>query len=125
MWGFESLLPCQIRKGGAGRRFRGEAAGEMAEAAKLNREETGGESSFSVPGSVGKFGGKIAGYPRRLRSFLHDVRVEMRQVNWPSRDDVRSTTVVVTVTVAFFGVFFFLVDSGFGYLIQRVLKYFK
>jgi preprotein translocase subunit SecE len=27
--------------------------------------------------------------------------------------------------VAFFGVYFFLVDSGFSYLIQRVLKYFK
>jgi preprotein translocase subunit SecE len=53
------------------------------------------------------------------------VRVEMRQVNWPSRADVISTTVVVAVTVAFFGVYFFLVDSGFSYLIQRVLKYFK
>jgi len=69
--------------------------------------------------------GKLATYPRRLRSFLHDVRVEMKQVNWPSRADVISTTVVVTVTVAFFGVYFFLVDSGFSYLIQRVLKYFK
>ncbi|MGA8304259.1 MAG: preprotein translocase subunit SecE [Candidatus Acidiferrales bacterium] len=69
--------------------------------------------------------GKLATYPRRLRSFLHDVRVEMKQVNWPSRADVISTTVVVAVTVAFFGAYFFLVDSGFSYLIQRVLKYFK
>ena len=49
----------------------------------------------------------------------------MRLVNWPSPSDVVSTTVVVTVTVAFFGVFFFLVDSGIGELIQRVLKYFQ
>ena len=46
---------------------------------------------------------KLGGYPKRLRCFLHDVRVEMRQVNWPSREDVMSTTIVVTVTVAFFG----------------------
>ena len=30
----------------------------------------------------------------------------MKQVNWPSRSDVWSTTVVVVVTVAFFAVFF-------------------
>ena len=36
-----------------------------------------------------------------------------------------STSNVVIVTVAFFGLFFFLVDSAFGYLIQRVLAYFK
>jgi len=27
--------------------------------------------------------------------------------------------------VAFFGMYFFLVDSSFSFLIQRVLKYFK
>jgi preprotein translocase SecE subunit len=42
---------------------------------------------------------------------LHDVRVEMRLANWPGRQEVWSTTVVVTITVAFFGVFFFLVDG--------------
>jgi preprotein translocase subunit SecE len=94
----------------------------MAQAAKLNKEEAGnGSAPFAVPGPLSK----VAEYPRRLSSFLHDVRVEMKQVNWPSRSDVWSTTIVVTVTVAFFGVYFFLVDSTFSYLIQRVLKYFK
>jgi preprotein translocase subunit SecE len=94
----------------------------MAQAAKVDRDETndrvGGFALFEPLG-------KLAAYPRRLRSFLHDVRVEMKQVNWPSRSDVISTTVVVVVTVAFFGMYFFIVDSGFSYLIQRVLKYFK
>jgi preprotein translocase subunit SecE len=94
----------------------------MAQAAKLDRDETNDRvSGFALFEPLAK----LATYPRRLRSFLHDVRVEMRQVNWPSRADVISTTVVVAVTVAFFGVYFFLVDSGFSYLIQRVLKYFK
>jgi len=53
------------------------------------------------------------------------VRIEMRHVNWPSGSEVVSTTVVVTVTVAFFGLFFFVVDSGIGEMIQRVLKYFQ
>jgi preprotein translocase subunit SecE len=94
----------------------------MAQAAKLSKEETGnGGAPFAVPGPVSK----LVEYPRRLKTFIHEVRVEMKQVNWPSRSDVWSTTIVVTVTVAFFGVFFFLVDSSFSYLIQRVLKYFK
>jgi preprotein translocase subunit SecE len=94
----------------------------MAQSAKLNKEESEHRvSGFSLLEPVGK----LAEYPRRLRSFFHDVRVEMRQVNWPSRADVISTTVVVTVTVAFFGVYFFIVDRGIGELIQRVLKYFK
>jgi preprotein translocase subunit SecE len=94
----------------------------MAQAEKTNREEAGQRvSGFALLEPIGKLGG----YPRKLHSFLHDVRIEMRQVNWPSPSDVVSTTVVVTVTVAFFGIFFFLVDSGIGQVIQRVLKYFQ
>ena len=69
-------------------------------------DETRG-APFSVPGPLAK----LAEYPRRLRQFLHEVRVEMRQVNWPSAQDVRSTTVVVCVTVAFFALYFFITDS--------------
>jgi preprotein translocase subunit SecE len=94
----------------------------MAQAEKTNREEAGERvSGFSLLAPLGR----LAEHPRRLRAFFHEVRIEMRQVNWPSGSEVASTTVVVTVTVAFFGIFFFLVDSGIGEVIQRVLKYFQ
>ena len=67
---------------------------------------------------------KLGEYPRRWRAFLHEVRVEMRQVTWPTRHEVFVTTWVVIVTVAFFGVFFFGVDSGVSWLVQRVIKIF-
>jgi preprotein translocase subunit SecE len=86
-----------------------------------NEEAQGGGPSFTVPGPVTK----LAEYPRRFRQFLHEVRVEMRQVTWPTRDDVISTTVVVMATVAFFGLYFFVVDSGVGYMVQQVFKLFK
>ena len=80
----------------------------MAQAARTNREEASERvSGFALFESIGK----LATYPQRLRSFLHDVRVEMKQVNWPSRLDVWSTTIVVIVTVAFFAAFFFITDS--------------
>jgi preprotein translocase subunit SecE len=96
----------------------------MADAAKTNREER--QNDRSVSGfSLMEPAGKLGAYPKRLRSFLHDVRVEMRQVNWPSRQDVWSTTIVVTVTVAFFGVYFWLTDLVFSHLYVVVNGYFK
>ena len=61
-------------------------------------------------GGAGEFGKKITGTVQDTREFLHDVRVEMKQVTWPSRDDVISTTGVVIATVFFFGVFLAVVD---------------
>ncbi len=93
----------------------------MAQAAKTNRdEESHRVSGFSLMEPVGKLGA----YPRRLRQFLHDVRVEMKQVNWPSRFEVWSTTIVVTITVAFFGIFFYITDSIFSRLYLIVTRYF-
>ena len=97
----------------------------MAQAAKLSKEETGGAAPFSVPGPISRLFEKLAEYPRRLRQFFHDVRVEMKQVNWPSRSDVISTTVVVIVTVAFFAVYFLVVDSSVYTLMERIGKFFK
>jgi preprotein translocase subunit SecE len=94
----------------------------MAEAVKVRDEqESGGGSPISVPGPLQK----LAEYPRRWKQFFHDVRSEMSKVVWPSRQDVISTTVVVTITVAFFGLFFLGTDSFFGWLETVVLNHFK
>jgi preprotein translocase SecE subunit len=96
----------------------------MADEKKRNLEER--ENDRNVSGfSLMEPAGKLGAYPKRLRSFLHEVRVEMRQVNWPSRQDVMSTTIVVTVTVAFFGVYFWLTDLAFSHLYVIVNGYFK
>jgi preprotein translocase subunit SecE len=96
----------------------------MTEAVKLKDggERRGGNEGGgnAIASAFDKFGE----YPRRWRSFLHDVRVEMRQVTWPTRREVFVTTWVVIVTVAFFGVFFFGVDSAASWFVQRVIKYF-
>ena len=94
----------------------------MAEALKIKEEGIrggGGGGGSAIAASLGKFGE----YPRRLRQFLHDVRVEMKAVNWPSRQDVWSTTIVVVVTVAFFGLYFALTDTVFSRLYVAVHKY--
>ena len=92
----------------------------MAQAARLREEEAGG-SGLPVPG----FLQRVGEYPGRLRQFLHEVRVEMRQVNWPSWDDVKSTTTVVVITVAFFAVFFLLTDTVFSRMESWFWQHFR
>ena len=48
--------------------------------------------------------------PERLSAFLKDVRSEMAKVATPSRAEVRSTTIVVILTVFAFAAFFWAVD---------------
>jgi preprotein translocase subunit SecE len=62
---------------------------------------------------------RVTGGIADSKEFVHDVRVEMKQVTWPSRDDVISTTSVVIATVFFFGVFLAVVD----WLVQRGVSY--
>jgi preprotein translocase subunit SecE len=50
----------------------------------------------------------------RSRDFLKDVRAEMRKVSTPSWKEVRSTTLVVIVSVFAFAAFFWAVDAILG-----------
>ena len=67
---------------------------------------------------------KVTGTIQDTREFLHDVRVEMKQVTWPSREDVVSTTGVVIATVAFFGVFLAIIEWLAQHGMERLFNYF-
>jgi len=68
--------------------------------------------------------GSIKSWPERTKGFYTDVRTEMKKVSTPSRKEVQATTVVVVITVALFGVYFWLVDLGIGAIVNRLMKYF-
>jgi preprotein translocase subunit SecE len=100
----------------------------MAEALKLKSEELQGGGGGREPERVRQSPAwlqRLGEYPRRFRQFLHEVRVEMRLVTWPTMTDVQSTTLVVIITVFFFGFFLFAVDLGVSKLIEKVLKAFS
>ena len=90
------------------------------QAAKVNNEE----QSNAITGMASGVGQKVSGTVANTREFLHDVRVEMKQVTWPSREDVVSTTGVVIATVAFFGVFLAIVERLAQWGLDRLLNYF-
>src|SRR5437763_16739123 len=66
--------------------------------------------------------GKVTSSLAELREFIHDTRVEMKQVTWPTREDVVSTTWVVVVTVACLGAFLSLVDLCVQRAVQATSK---
>jgi preprotein translocase subunit SecE len=91
------------------------------QAVKVKNEESQGNA---ITGAAAGIGQKVTGTVHDTREFLHDVRVEMKQVTWPSREDVVSTTGVVIATVFFFGVFLAVVDWLVQMGIMRIYKIF-
>jgi preprotein translocase subunit SecE len=107
-----------IKKDGAvGTPVPGSVEGFMAtQAVKVKNEESGGNA---ITGAAAGIGQRVSGTIADTREFMHDVRVEMKQVTWPSKDDVVATTTVVIATVFFFGLFLAVVD----WLVQRGVAY--
>lgn len=64
--------------------------------------------------------GSPQGPIQRIKQFYHDVKVEMKKVSWPSRQEVISTTIVVIVAVFFFGFFLFGTDIVLAKVIEGI-----
>ena len=53
--------------------------------------------------------------------FIREVRQEANKVTWPTRKETGVTTAMVFVMVVFAALFFFLVDTIAGKVVQLVL----
>jgi preprotein translocase subunit SecE len=69
-------------------------------------------------------GGGLKGWFGNARTFLTEVRNEMRRVTWPSRKEVYATTLVVILTSAFFGLYLWGLDLAFGWVINWLYRQF-
>jgi preprotein translocase SecE subunit len=70
-------------------------------------------------------GGKLKSFPLRVKAFYTDVRTEMKKVTSPSFKEVRATTMVVIITVAIFGLYFWAIDTLISKGVNQVFKYFR
>lgn len=70
-------------------------------------------------------GNKVRDLSGRLKSFYSDVRSEMKKVTAPSWKEVQGTTIVVLITVAVFGVFFYVVDIFLQWLVNLIIVHFS
>jgi preprotein translocase subunit SecE len=70
-------------------------------------------------------GGAFGWLPRKVgegRSFLTEVRTELKKVTWPSRKEVYSTTLVVIATSIFFGFYLWGLDLALSRVLSFALK---
>ena len=94
----------------------------VAEAEKVDKVE---KAKADDGGTGGAFAGALGWPSRKLaeaRSFLSEVRAELRKVTWPSRKEVYQTTLVVIATSVFFGFYLWALDLGFSGVLSLVLK---
>jgi len=58
----------------------------------------------------------------QVREYMKDVRAELTKVSWPTREELRDSTVVVIVTVLLVAAFIGLVDQGLNRVVALIFK---
>jgi preprotein translocase subunit SecE len=77
-----------------------------------------------TPVRSGGEGCGITSWWTNTRTFLTEVRNEMRRVTWPSRKEVYATTVVVILTSILFGVYLYGIDLMLNALMAWIFRTF-
>ncbi|AKJ64969.1 preprotein translocase subunit SecE [Kiritimatiella glycovorans] len=65
---------------------------------------------------------RVFGWVEKLRTYLTEVRAELKKCAWPSRRELAGSTGVVLLTVALLGVFVGLSDTVLMWAIRLVLR---
>ena len=60
------------------------------------------------------------GWTDRLREFFKEVRLEFWKISWPSRAELRDSTIVVIVTVMIVSAFVGIVDRVLSFGVTKV-----
>ena len=92
----------------------------VADVEKVDKVEKPGDGE-----PAGGLAGAIGWLPRKIgegRSFLSEVKAELKKVTWPSRKEVYSTTIVVIATSIFFGFYLWGLDLAFSRVLSLALK---
>ena len=58
----------------------------------------------------------------RIKNFFHEVKVETKKVNYPSKDELVGSTWVVITTVVVISVFLGIVDLGLAKIIKLLVR---
>ncbi|MEE8330110.1 MAG: preprotein translocase subunit SecE [Thermodesulfovibrionia bacterium] len=58
---------------------------------------------------------------KKIKIFLKEVKIELKKVSFPSRDEVIGSTKVVLITVLIISLFLGMVDRGLSKLVSLAL----
>ncbi len=68
---------------------------------------------------------KAGSWPQQTKSYIDEIKLEMRRVSWPSWIQVRATTGVVIAAVFLFAAYFAIVDAVVSSAVTHVMDYFS
>jgi len=96
----------------------------VADIEKVDKVEkaTKVEAESSLPGWLARPLAWLPNKLRELRTFVSEVKSELKKVTWPSRKEVYATTLVVMATSFFFGFYLWGLDLVFSRILSQVLK---
>jgi len=57
----------------------------------------------------------------RIKKYLGEVKIEAMKVSWPTREEVKESTLVVLVAVGLIGAFIYACDWILGRIVQTIL----
>jgi preprotein translocase subunit SecE len=60
------------------------------------------------------------GYLVRLSNYVAQTREELRKCTWPTWDELKGSTVLVSVAIALLGLFTYGIDTVFYYLVRLI-----
>jgi preprotein translocase subunit SecE len=58
----------------------------------------------------------------KIGNFFSESRQELAKVNWPSRDELFDSTLLVIVITLLMAAFIFVIDIGLSYVIRMVIR---
>ncbi len=59
----------------------------------------------------------------KLQAFVLDVKAEMAKVSWPTRDELKNSTIVVMIVMMAFSIFTFGIDRALSFLMRLLYSY--
>ncbi|MEW5921252.1 MAG: preprotein translocase subunit SecE [Bacillota bacterium] len=61
-------------------------------------------------------------YVKKIQRYVHDIKIELKKVNWPSKRELSVFTGVVLIAILIIGVFFWILDTGFTAVLRLILQ---
>ena len=79
------------------------------------------DKTENKPGFVARAKAAVKNFGARVSKFFRDTKSELKKVVWPSKEDVKTNTVVVLVTVAIADVVMIALDAIFGGILGLII----
>ena len=79
------------------------------------------DKTENKPGIVARAKAAVKNFFGKCAKFFRDTKRELKKVVWPSKEDVKTNTIVVLVTVAIAAVVMIALDAVFGGILGLII----